>query len=100
MATLHIINRSAFNSRVANQALLRLGSNDGVLFIEDGVYNCLPKSPVSNFFDQDTLNVNFYALNNDCAARGLHPIHTNIKQITYDEFVALTLTYHRTHSWY
>ncbi|MFD2228630.1 sulfurtransferase complex subunit TusB [Alkalimarinus sediminis] len=105
MTTLHILNRSPKQPQPASQCARFYSNNDSVLLIEDAVYYATSATyqrllnPFQLRKNQPTPTV--YALVEDLEARGLASlIHSDIKPISYDQFVDLTVTHDKTSSWY
>jgi sulfur relay protein TusB/DsrH len=73
--------------------LKRIGSNDSVIFIQDGCYGL---NAPSNIELLNMHGVNVYAIEEDLTARN---ISSNFNGIMYDDFVQLTLSHNNTISW-
>lgn len=75
---------------------------DAILLLEDGVLAIIASAPTSQQLQtliQEGTNV--FALAADVAARGLNENTLDqIEQISYDDFVQLTIQHHRVQSWF
>ncbi len=80
-----------------NDCLSLLSGQDTLLLLGDGVYGALPKA--LSLLDRS--GVTICALQSDVSAAGLtNTLPAHIKQIDFDEFVALTEQYPRQQAWY
>lgn len=94
---LHILNRSPSSSRVYQQALDAMGSDDRLLLIEDGVQGALPQ--LVRYLDP--VIGRLFALREDLASRGLEGhCDARVLVIDVDGFVALTEEADKTVSWF
>ena len=75
--------------------LRSLGPDDGIIFIEDGVYNLNEMIGTNIQVSQPR-----YTLLDDCKARGLDISDQEVKGISIDQFVLLTEQYSKTLSWF
>lgn len=101
MAILHIVNKSAFTSNVAQSCLDHCNHQDSVIFIENGVFNAMTNSPLAETINSLQSSVKFFVLTEDLAARGLpNKILPGIQLIDYKGFVALTIEHSPVQSWY
>lgn len=101
MAILHIVNKSAFTSSVAQTCLDHCSHQDSVIFIENGVFNALASSPLAERINRLQAKVKFFILDEDITARGLsNKILPGIQLIDYKGFVALTVEHSPVQSWY
>lgn len=96
MAVLHLLATSPYHSKgVLQLCLSRMGTNDALLLLQDGVYAVT--TPLL-----DKLNgVNVFALIPDIEARGLEPEKALkvASLIGYAEFVDLVAAYPKNISW-
>lgn len=95
MSTLHLINRSPFNTNVLHELADAVSEGDHILLIEDGVYAAfgapcwaLPEG------------ISLWALQEDCVSRGVTPSSVTWGTMDMAGFVALTASTHRTVSWF
>ena len=92
MSSLHTISKTPSQGQL-NQCLSFLGQNDGLLFIEDGVYHCLE--------ELDLPKINLFSLKEDMNARGIAGRNrTAAKSVDYLEFVELCCQYDKVVSWF
>ena len=92
MSSLHTISKAP-SSGLLDQCLPFLGQDDGLLFIEDGVYNCLDQL--------DLPDIEIFSLKEDMKARGISGRHrTATKTVNYLEFVELCCRYDKVVSWF
>ncbi|MFQ3236102.1 MAG: tRNA 2-thiouridine synthesizing protein B [Paraglaciecola sp.] len=92
---LHIVSTSPFASKTLTQCINRMAKQDGLLFIQDGVYALTDRSLHTQLATVDKL----YALEDDIQARGLTNSIHSAQIIDYEAFVALTLAFNSTLSW-
>lgn len=101
MAILHIVNKSAFTSSVAQTCLDHCSHQDAVIFIENGVFNAIDSSPIKDSIISLQSSVKFFVLTEDLVARGLsNKILSGIQSIDYKGFVALSVEHSPVQSWY
>ena len=80
-----------------NDCLLLLSGQDTLLLLGDGVYGALPEALTA----LERSGVAICALKSDVAAAGLTDVlPAHIRQIDYEDFVALTEKYPRQQAWY
>lgn len=92
MSSLHTISKAP-SSGFLDQCLPFLGQDDGLLFIEDGVYNCLDQL--------DLPDIEIFSLKEDMKARGISDRNrAATKTINYLEFVELCCNYDKVVSWF
>jgi tRNA 2-thiouridine synthesizing protein B len=96
---LHTVNKSPFSSTVLKQCLDRFGKGDAIVLLEDGIYGALTNHAYAPLLKKLQC---CYVLEKDVLARGLNPsmLLANVELINYEKFVALTVTYKLSHSWY
>lgn len=95
MSTLHVINKTVESLWQSCASVLSKG--DALLLIEDAVYAALPAQPQLALLPAGT---HLHALADDLALRGISAkIRPGIEQITYNQFVALSLAHERVVSW-
>lgn len=100
---LHTVNKSPFAQQVLANCLGLAAPGDGVMLIEDGVYGALAASPLATTLRElAAAGVNFYALQPDLDARGLHAetLQSFITPVSDAEFVALAVRADKVQSWY
>ncbi len=87
---LHLIQRSPFSHSALDDCLKIIGTDDSLLFMQDGVYSL--NHPTIN-----TISATFYALLDDVLARG---IKTSSNNIDYTAFVELCQKHDKVISWF
>jgi len=97
---LHLVFSSPNATPALSDCLKNIDSSDGLVLIEDGVYASID----STFQNQINKCIQCYLVVSDSIARGLSPAASgenalNIKPISYDDLVDLTLNYDKTISW-
>ncbi|TDO13802.1 MULTISPECIES: sulfurtransferase complex subunit TusB [Halomonas] len=94
---LHVVNRSPATSRVYQQALSGMSSEDRLLLIEDGVQGALPQ--LVRYYAE--VEGRLFALKEDLESRGLlGRCDASVQVVDVDGFVELTEEAERTVSWY
>ncbi|GHC26526.1 sulfurtransferase complex subunit TusB [Aidingimonas halophila] len=94
---LHTLNRSPATSRVYQQTLDAMASEDRLLLIEDGVQGALPS--LSPLFGE--LSGRLYVLQEDVISRGLEErCDPSIHVVNVDGFVLLTEEADKIVSWF
>ena len=91
MANLHLIATSPSATKLAELRAV-LSREDALLFLEDGVYFAAAEEVLASLPSQA-----FFFLEEDAAARGIHP---PARTVDYAGFVELTAQYERSVSWY
>lgn len=89
---LHLIQRSPFSSTTFRDCLNIIGTQDSLLFMQDGVY--IQSHPTLNSITNPV-----YLLQDDLSARGLE-VNGKEKSISYQEFVQLCTEHEKVISWY
>ena len=89
---LHLIQRSPFSSTTVRDCLNIIGTQDSLLFMQDGVY--IQSHPTLNSITNPV-----YLLQDDLSARGLE-VNDKEKSISYQEFVQLCTEHEKVISWY
>ncbi len=89
---LHLIQRSPFSSTTVRDCLNIIGTQDSLLFMQDGVY--IQSHPTLNSITNPV-----YLLQDDLSARGLE-VNGKEKSISYQEFVQLCTEHEKVISWY
>ena len=89
MNTLHTVNKGGHPLTLCLRAM---ADSDALLLIEEGVYTLLTEQAALK-------GRKIYALKVDVEARGI-PLPESIKAVDYDQFVALTIEYDKTVSWF
>ena len=98
---LHTVNKSPFE-RNALSSCLRLAKTGGaVLLIEDGVYGALAGTAMSELISGRKVEMSFFALGPDIAARGLSDaaLIDGDQIIDYEGFVDLVAEHDTTQAW-
>ena len=96
MSTLHTINKSP-HSKLLESCLRVIADDDGILFIEDGVYHC---SSVDTVRASNEL-VRIYGLREDLLARGtLATLEDGVEPIDMARWVELCCEYDKIVSWF
>ena len=98
--TLHILNKSgAFNS-LNTKLSENISKGDEVILIADGTYQTLDNLSGTESTTWALHANRVYALTDDVLTRGIPLGKDLISYISYEEFVQLSLTHHKTISWY
>ena len=102
MSILHTINKSPFTHTTIFSCLAICNQDDGILFVEDGVFGAMNSAPCAQQLSICVQNgLNIYALSDDINARGLQDkINPNVKLTDYNGFVQLSIKHHCVQSWY
>ncbi len=99
---LHTVNKSPFQQTTLDSCLRLIAPGDLLLLIEDGVYGATaghPQEAVVNKLAER--NIRVYALESDILARGLNSrVLSAVSLATFDDFVTLSVTADKVHSWY
>jgi tRNA 2-thiouridine synthesizing protein B len=96
MTCLHTISRSA-NSALLNSCIALLQPEDGILFIEDGVYHCI--NPLS--LKRVPSSVKIFGLREDLLARAiLSRLEQRIEAVDTVGFVELCCQHDKIVSWF
>lgn len=101
MSTLNIVNKSPFEKHTLQQCLLRVGSNDTVLLIEDATVAALAGTALADTMNAALAENAVRVLEPDLVARGLadKPRLDGIAAVDYEGFVKLVTEHDRVHSW-
>jgi tRNA 2-thiouridine synthesizing protein B len=94
---LHIIKSSPFSRNSFVDCLAYLDEGDAILFIQDAVVTTASQHQYAKMLQDIKNKVKIYTLNEDLTARGLNCIIG--QQISYFEFVQLTLSHLQTQTW-
>ena len=105
---LHTVNKSPHANHCFADCLSRVAPGDAVILIEDGVYGAnFATSPSLISINESIINliesqVEFYALQADIEARGLHHIlqYSHCKSVDDNGFVDLVIQADKVLSWY
>ena len=92
---LHKVTTSPFENCALNQCLKRMSSEDGLLLMQDGVYAIKHQ----DFLPRLVAHANVYVLTDDLKARAISTETPKFKQISYEQFVELSLQYSKVLSW-
>lgn len=97
MAILHIVNQSPGAAPALRACLARLGEDDSLLLIEDGVYAGAARAESAAWLAGRKV----YALEPDMAARGLEPADrlAGLVAVDYAGFVQLAAAHAQVLSW-
>lgn len=101
MSTLHLVNKSPFETGALSSCLKHCKAGDAVLLIEDGVYGAIDGSSVSGEVKATVGDVALYVLKGDASARGIDAgrMVNATKSVGYEGFVDLVAEHDRTMSW-
>jgi tRNA 2-thiouridine synthesizing protein B len=101
MSTLNIINKSPFEKRTLDQCISRIGSDDGVLLIEDAVVAAVSGTALSSTMETTGAQSKLYVLSPDLDARGFASasLLDCVQKVDYAGFVDLVVSHDRVHSW-
>jgi tRNA 2-thiouridine synthesizing protein B len=101
MSTLHLVNKSPFETGTLSSCLKHCKAGDAVLLIEDGVYGAIDGSSISGEVKATVGDVALFVLDGDLSARGIDAgkMVNGTKSIGYDGFVDLVAEHDRTMSW-
>lgn len=94
---LHIIKSSPFSRNSFVDCLTYLEEGDALLFIQDAVVITASQHKYAQMLKEVKHKVTIYTLSEDLTARGLRCIMG--QQISYSEFVQLTLSHLQTQTW-
>lgn len=114
MTTLHTVNKFGLTSSALDSCLRVALPGDGILLMEDGVYNVLSpaietlnasaaadkRSPAGQAHTGGEVRV--YALKEDLQARGISDdsLPASVEPIAYADFVALVCEHKKSVSWF
>ena len=95
--TLHLLPRTPGIGTALADCIRTCSAGDSILFLEDGVYAvALPDNGLSAFSD----SIGLFALQADCAARGLAvQIDQRVRSVGYEDFVGLVARHQRCVTW-
>jgi tRNA 2-thiouridine synthesizing protein B len=98
---LHTVNKSPFETSTLSSCLKHTLKDDAVLLIEDGVYGALKGTDASGDVWGHRVEVSFYVLGPDAAARGLTKdrMIDGIAIIDYAGFVDLVEKHKTCQAW-
>ena len=102
MATLHTVNKSAFERNSLDSCLSVCKADGSVLLIEDAVVAALQNTVASEKINTAVASgIKFYALQEDIRARGLpeQRIMDNVTLVDYTGFVNLVTENDRVQNW-
>lgn len=94
---LHIIKSSPFSCNSFADCMAYLDEGDAILFIQDAVVITASQHKYAKMLQDIEHNVQIFTLGEDLTARGLNCIVG--QQISYPEFVQLTLSHLQTQTW-
>ena len=94
---LHTVNKT---SEPLARCLALVASGDAVLLLEDGVYATLDNDGNRSLWDNCSSDTRVFALGPDLAARGISDkMLPHINEVTWQEFVALSVESDKVVSW-
>ena len=98
---LHTVNKSPFETATLKSCLGHTRKGDAVLLIEDGVFGALKGTDASGDVWSRRVEVSFYVLGPDAAARGLTKdrMIDGINVIDYEGFVDLVAKHKTSQAW-
>ena len=101
MPILHTVNKSPFEKDSLDTCIAHALDGSAVLLIEDGVYAAASGTAVEPRVRDAMHRLNFYALANDCKARGLAEaaLIDGIELVDYGGFVDLVTGHDNVQSW-
>ena len=101
MPILHTVNKSPFEKDSLGTCIAHALDGSAVLLIEDGVYAAGSGTAVEPRVRDAMRRLNFYALANDCKARGLDEaaLIDGIDLVDYAGFVDLVTGYDNVQAW-
>ena len=95
---LHIIHKSAHSHASAQDALALINQQDAVILIDDGTYNAVADTQISQAFSAKSQHC--YYLQEHAQARGLNTLSEHFKACSMSDFVNLSLSAKNNISWY
>ncbi|MCI0666829.1 MAG: sulfurtransferase complex subunit TusB [Methylococcaceae bacterium] len=99
---LHLVNYSFSGPGEAKRCLGRLGEEDHLLFIGNGVFSVIQASVSAGEIEAGMHRISIFALRPDLAARGI-PAETllpGVQLVDYSGFVELAALHGPVHSWF
>jgi tRNA 2-thiouridine synthesizing protein B len=101
MPMLHTVNKSPFSAGALSSCLHHAQKGDVVLLIEDGVYGALKGTTMSGDIWARRVDLKFYVLGPDLAARGLADgqLIEGLNIVDYAGFVDLVTTHKASQAW-
>lgn len=98
---LHTVNKSPFETNALSSCLAHASKGDAVLLIEDGVLGALKGSTASGDIWGRRVDIAFYVLGPDAAARGLTAdrMIDGIGIVDYAGFVDLVAKHKNSQAW-
>lgn len=98
---LHTVNKSPFQNGALSSCLKHAQKGDAILLIEDGVYGALKGTTASGDIWGRRVDLRFYVLSPDLAARGLGngQLIEGLNLIDYGGFVDLVTTHKASQAW-
>ena len=101
MPILHTVNKSPFEKDSLDTCIAHALDGSAVLLIEDGVYAASRGTAVESRVRNAMQRLKFYALANDCKARGLAEasLIDAIELVDYGGFVDLVAGHDNVQSW-
>lgn len=101
MSILHTVNKSPFQHGALSGALKHAQKGDAILLMEDGVYGALKGTIASGDIWARRVDLRFYVLAPDLAARGLAKgqLIDGLNLIDYAGFVDLVTAHKASQAW-
>lgn len=101
MSILHTVNKSPFETNSLSSCLKHVQKGDAVLLLEDGVYGALKGTIASGDIWGKRVDVRFYVMSPDLAARGLagSQLIDGLNLIDYAGFVDLVTKHKTSQAW-
>jgi tRNA 2-thiouridine synthesizing protein B len=101
MSMLHTVNKSPFGNGALSSCLRHVNKGDAVLLLEDGVYGALKGTIASGDIWARRVDVRFYVIAADVAARGLakNQLIEGLNLIDYAGFVDLVTQHKSSQAW-
>ena len=101
MSILHTVNKSPFEANALSSCLKHVQKGDAVLLLEDGVYGALKGTTASGDVWGKRVDVRFFVMSPDLAARGLakDKLIEGMNLIDYAGFVDLVTQHKTSQAW-
>lgn len=100
MSNLFTISKSWHDATWLYEQLAYACEGDGILLLQDGVLAMQSKTTLDSFVAKClAMNIQVFALEDDCEIRGIENQYAEIKLISYGDFVDLTCQFNKQLSW-
>lgn len=98
---LHTVNKSPFETGALSSALKHAQKGDAILLLEDGVYGALKGTTASGDIWARRVDLKFYVMSADLAARGLQKgqLIEGLNLIDAGGFVDLVVAHKTSQAW-